>query len=251
MSGRRRAAAESRRPPRRPLPPAHRAGADLPRRSRAAHLHRDDGRSRRLQPQPRAHRHADRHAHRRAVPLPRRGRHRRPHAARAHGGPGDRRAASPARAPRERSRSPTSSRIASAWRPAASCCSPPAGTSTPARSTFFEHPYLDAAVGEALLDAGVRTIAIDTLNADFDRRRGVPHPRHVRRRRRVHRREPRRHRGARPPAWSRCSLLLPLNLVGCDGAPVRAVALEPAGELTPRARPRRAAGVTRDRLDIG
>ena len=32
---------------------------------------------------------------------------------------------------------------------------------------FFEHPYLDAAVGEALLEAGVRTIAIDTLNADF------------------------------------------------------------------------------------
>ena len=31
---------------------------------------------------------------------------------------------------------------------------------------FFEHPYLAAEVGEALLAAGVRTIAIDTLNAD-------------------------------------------------------------------------------------
>ena len=32
---------------------------------------------------------------------------------------------------------------------------------------FFEHPYLAADVGEALLAAGVRTFAIDTLNADF------------------------------------------------------------------------------------
>ena len=90
---------------------------------------------------------------------------------------------------------------------------------------FFAHPYLAAEVGEVLLEAGVRTIAIDTLNAD--RTGGDEFPIH----------------DAFAAAGGLIAenltgteklgddtepflLLLPLNLVGCDGAPVRAVALE-------------------------
>jgi kynurenine formamidase len=91
---------------------------------------------------------------------------------------------------------------------------------------FFEHPYLTVEVGEALLAAGVHTVAIDTLNAD--RTGGDEFPIH----------------DAFAAAGGLIAenlagteglgdetepflLLLPLNLVGCDGAPVRAVALEP------------------------
>ena len=92
---------------------------------------------------------------------------------------------------------------------------------------FFEHPYLAAEVGEALLAAGVRTIAIDTLNAD--RTGGDQFP--------IHDMvadaggfiaENLAGTARLTPGIEPLLLLLPLNLVGCDGAPVRAVALEPA-----------------------
>ena len=88
---------------------------------------------------------------------------------------------------------------------------------------FFEHPYLAAAVGEALLDAGVRTIAIDTLNADFTGGEEFP----------IHDMfadaggfiaENLAGTAALTPGVEPLLLLLPLNLVGCDGAPIRAVA---------------------------
>jgi kynurenine formamidase len=91
---------------------------------------------------------------------------------------------------------------------------------------FFEHPYLAAEVGEAVLAAGVRTIAIDTLNADFTGGEEFP----------IHDMfadaggfiaENLAGTDALTPGVEPLLLLLPLNLVGCDGAPVRAVALEP------------------------
>ena len=96
-----------------------------------------------------------------------------------------------------------------------------------ARELFFEHPYLDASVGEALLAAGVRTIAIDTLNADFTGGEEFP----------IHDMfadaggfiaENLAGTARLTPGVEPLLLLLPLNLVGCDGAPVRAVALEPS-----------------------
>jgi kynurenine formamidase len=93
---------------------------------------------------------------------------------------------------------------------------------------FFEHPYLDAEVGEAVLDAGVKTIAIDTLNADFTGGSSFP----------IHDMfaaaggliaENLAGTDALTPGLEPLLLLLPLPLLGCDGAPVRAVALEPAG----------------------
>lgn len=92
---------------------------------------------------------------------------------------------------------------------------------------FFDHPYLDEAVAAALLDAGVRTLAIDTLNADATGGDAFP----------VHERfaaaggliaENLAGTAALDPSVEPLLLLLPLNLVGCDGSPVRAVALEPA-----------------------
>ena len=92
---------------------------------------------------------------------------------------------------------------------------------------FFDHPYLDAAVGEAILEAGVRTIAIDTLNADLTGGEEFP----------IHDlfadaggfiAENLAGTAALTPGVEPLLVLLPLNLVGCDGAPVRAVALEPA-----------------------
>jgi kynurenine formamidase len=93
--------------------------------------------------------------------------------------------------------------------------------------TFFCHPYLEAAVGRALLDAGVTTIAIDTLNADFTGGDEFP----------IHEMfaaaggliaENLAGTAALTPGIEPLLLLCPLNIVGCDGAPVRAVALEPA-----------------------
>jgi kynurenine formamidase len=95
---------------------------------------------------------------------------------------------------------------------------------------FFEHPYLAAEVGEAILEAGVRTIAIDTLNADFTGGEAFP----------IHDMfadaggfiaENLANTGALTPGGTPFLFLLPLNLVGCDGAPVRAVALEPAADM--------------------
>ena len=91
---------------------------------------------------------------------------------------------------------------------------------------FFHHPYLTADTGRALLNAGVRTIAIDTLNAD--RTGGDEFP--------IHDMfaaasgliaENLTNTAALTPGTSPLLSILPLNLVGCDGAPVRAVALEP------------------------
>lgn len=92
---------------------------------------------------------------------------------------------------------------------------------------FFEHPYLAAEVGRILLDAGVRTIAIDTLNAD--RTGGEEFP--------IHEMfaaaggfiaENLAGTDALTPGVDPLLVLAPLNLVGCDGGPVRALALEPA-----------------------
>jgi len=94
---------------------------------------------------------------------------------------------------------------------------------------FFEHPYLAAEVGEAILEAGVKTIAIDTLNADFTGGEEFP----------IHDMfadaggfiaENLANTGALTPGVTPLLVLLPLNLVGCDGAPVRAVAFEPAAD---------------------
>jgi kynurenine formamidase len=92
---------------------------------------------------------------------------------------------------------------------------------------FFEHPHLDATVGEDILDAGVRTIAVDTLNADFTGGEEFP----------IHDMfadaggfiaENLAGTANLTPGVEPLLILLPLNLVGCDGAPVRAAALEPA-----------------------
>jgi kynurenine formamidase len=93
-------------------------------------------------------------------------------------------------------------------------------------AAFFDHPYLDADVGRAMLDAGVRTIAIDTLNADSTG--GAEFP--------IHEMfadaggyiaENLAGTAGLTPGVEPLLVLLPLNLAGCDGAPVRAVALEP------------------------
>jgi kynurenine formamidase len=94
---------------------------------------------------------------------------------------------------------------------------------------FFEHPFLTAEVGRAILDAGVMTIAIDTLNAD--RTGGEEFP--------IHDMfadaggfiaENLAGTAALDSSAEPLLMLLPLNISGCDGAPIRAVALEPAGE---------------------
>jgi kynurenine formamidase len=88
---------------------------------------------------------------------------------------------------------------------------------------FFEHPYLAAEVGQAIL-------AIDTLNADFTGGEEFP----------IHDMfadaggfiaENLANTAALTPGVTPLLFLLPLNLVGCDGAPVRAVALEPAADM--------------------
>lgn len=93
--------------------------------------------------------------------------------------------------------------------------------------TFFRHPYLEARAGHALLDEGVTTIAIDTLNADFTGGEEFP----------IHEMfaaaggliaENLAGTADLAPGLEPLLVLLPLNIVGCDGAPVRAVALEPA-----------------------
>jgi kynurenine formamidase len=95
---------------------------------------------------------------------------------------------------------------------------------------FFEHPYLAAEVGRAILKTGVLTIAVDTLSADFTGGDTFP----------IHDMfakaggfiaENLANTGALTPGVTPFLVLLPLNLVGCDGAPVRAVALEPAVDM--------------------
>jgi kynurenine formamidase len=78
-----------------------------------------------------------------------------------------------------------------------------------------------------VLGCGVRTIAIDTLNADSTGGEEFP----------IHDlfaeaggfiAENLAGTADLTPGVEPLLVLLPLNLVGCDGAPVRAVALEPA-----------------------
>ena len=89
---------------------------------------------------------------------------------------------------------------------------------------FFEHPYLSRAGGEYLLSKGIMTVGIDTIN--LDRTGGTEFPIH--------------------DMYSQAGgiivenlagldqvdfenpliICLPLKLIGCDGSPVRAVAVK-------------------------
>jgi len=96
-------------------------------------------------------------------------------------------------------------------------------------SLYYEHPFLDSGAARVLLNAGVRTVAIDALSVDETVADG-PHPEGY----------PAHHAilGAGGViAENLANLgavdfpqpfvsLLPLRLGGADGAPVRAVALE-------------------------
>jgi kynurenine formamidase len=102
---------------------------------------------------------------------------------------------------------------------------------------YYEHPFLDRGAAELLLEAGVRTLAIDALNVDetvFD----APHPEDFP----VHRlflgaggviAENLTNLGALDftAPWV---YLLPIKLGGADGAPVRAVAVEAPAECGDR-----------------
>ena len=97
---------------------------------------------------------------------------------------------------------------------------------------YYDHPFLDGGAAQLLLDAGVRTVAVDALNVDETVLEG-PHPDGY----------PAHHLilGAGgviaenlmnlgnidfpEPLFS----LLPIKLGGADGAPVRAVAMEVLG----------------------
>ena len=89
---------------------------------------------------------------------------------------------------------------------------------------FFEHPYLSRAGGEYLLSKGIMTVGIDTIN--LDRTGGTEFPIH--------------------DMYSQAGgiivenlagldqvdfenpliICLPLKLIGCDGSPIRAVAVK-------------------------
>ncbi|MBL4802008.1 MAG: cyclase family protein [Emcibacter sp.] len=89
---------------------------------------------------------------------------------------------------------------------------------------FFNHPYLSAEGARYLLDQGIKTVAIDTIN--LDKTGGTSFPVHT--------------MFAEEGALIAENLtnfaaidfdnpvisILPLNLTGCDGSPVRAVALK-------------------------
>ena len=92
------------------------------------------------------------------------------------------------------------------------------------RDEFFEHPYLSEEAGRYLLSKGIRTVGIDTIN--LDRTGGTEFPIH----------EMYADAGGiiaenlanldavdfeRP-----FIIFLPLKFVGCDGSPVRAVAID-------------------------
>ncbi len=89
---------------------------------------------------------------------------------------------------------------------------------------FFEHPYLEEALAREMLARGVRTIAIDTLNADYTGGDHFP----------VHDlfadaggliAENLAGTDELDPSASHLLVLAPLNLLGTDGAPTRAFAL--------------------------
>jgi kynurenine formamidase len=89
---------------------------------------------------------------------------------------------------------------------------------------FFEHPYLSKAGGEYLLSKGVRTAGIDAINLDATG--GTQFPIHD------------MYSAANGIIAENLAnldqvdfetpfiILLPLKLIGCDGSPVRAVAVE-------------------------
>lgn len=89
---------------------------------------------------------------------------------------------------------------------------------------FFNHPYLAKAGGEYLLLKGIKTVGIDTIN--LDKTGGTDFPIH----------EMYAVAGGiiaenlanldRVDFNSPFIVFLPLKLVGCDGSPVRAVAIE-------------------------
>ncbi|MBU3069503.1 cyclase family protein [Aestuariicella sp. G3-2] len=92
------------------------------------------------------------------------------------------------------------------------------------KDIFFEHPYLSADGAQYLIDMGIKTAAIDTIN--LDKTGGTEFPVHT-----LFAAE----KGL--IAENLCNFkaidfenpiisVLPLNLTGCDGSPVRAVAIQ-------------------------
>jgi kynurenine formamidase len=89
---------------------------------------------------------------------------------------------------------------------------------------FFEHPFLSREAGEYLLSKGIRTVGIDTIN--LDNTGGTEFPIHD------------MYSAAGGIIAENLAnldlvdfdnpfiILLPLKLTGCDGSPVRAVAVE-------------------------
>jgi kynurenine formamidase len=101
---------------------------------------------------------------------------------------------------------------------------------------YFAHPYLDADACRRLLDLGVRTICVDAINLDEtpdDEHPGEGFP--------VHHLIARaggvigeNFRNLEQVDWADPFLLsLPIRLVGADGAPVRAVAVQFAADERP------------------
>lgn len=88
---------------------------------------------------------------------------------------------------------------------------------------FFEHPYLSVEAGEYLLNKGIKTVAIDTIN--LDKTGGTSFPIHA-----MYAEadgiiaENLANFGSIDFEHPTISIL-PLNLAGCDGSPVRAVAM--------------------------
>jgi kynurenine formamidase len=90
--------------------------------------------------------------------------------------------------------------------------------------TFFEHPFLTESGAKYLLQLGIKTVAIDTIN--LDKTGGTEFPVHILF----------ASQGGLI-AENLCNFkaidfenpvisILPLNLTGCDGSPVRAVAIQ-------------------------
>jgi kynurenine formamidase len=89
---------------------------------------------------------------------------------------------------------------------------------------FFEHPFLSKEAGEYLLSKGIRTVGIDTINLDHTG--GTEFPIHD------------MYSAAGGIIAENLAnldqvdfdtpfvILLPLKLIGCDGSPVRAVAVD-------------------------
>ena len=89
---------------------------------------------------------------------------------------------------------------------------------------FFHHPYVNGEVAKFLVDKGIRFIGIDTINAD--QTGGTEFP--------VHDlfSEKRLMIGENWAYFDRIDfenpyiIAIPMKVVGCDGSPVRAIAVE-------------------------